>query len=52
VPKPDIAAQVEGGAPAGGWGIYLIESLVDEVSFESTDEGGVVRMIIYLDRPQ
>jgi serine phosphatase RsbU (regulator of sigma subunit)/anti-sigma regulatory factor (Ser/Thr protein kinase) len=52
VPTPDIAAQVEGGAPAGGWGIYLIENLVDEVSFESTDEGGVVKMIIYLDRPE
>ena len=52
VAKPDIAAQVEGTAAAGGWGIYLIENLVDEVSFESTDEGGVVKMIIYLDRPQ
>lgn len=48
---PDIARRVEGSEQTRGWGIFLIENLMDEVSFESNAEGNVVKMIIYLDKP-
>jgi anti-sigma regulatory factor (Ser/Thr protein kinase) len=42
---------MEGKEMARGWGIFLIRGLMDEVRFESSPEGGgVVRMIIHLDR--
>jgi serine/threonine-protein kinase RsbW len=48
---PDLDTQMEGGVPTRGWGIFLIKSLMDEVTFESTPEGqNVVKMIIHLDR--
>lgn len=49
VPTPDIHSQIKGGTDARGWGIFLIENLMDEVTFESTPEGrSVVKMIIHL----
>jgi serine/threonine-protein kinase RsbW len=49
VPTPDIDSQIEGGTDTRGWGIFLIENLMDEVTFESTPEGrSVVKMIIHL----
>jgi serine/threonine-protein kinase RsbW len=47
---PDIDSQIEGQTNPGGWGIFLIENLMDEVSFESTSEGNVVKMIIHLEK--
>ena len=49
---PDIESRMEGKIDPRGWGIYLIENLMDEVTFESTAEGGVVRMIIYLEKQE
>lgn len=51
VRAPDLDSQIEGKTEPGGWGIFLIENLMDEVSFESSAAGNVVRMIIYLDKP-
>jgi serine/threonine-protein kinase RsbW len=48
---PDIESRVAGKTATRGWGIFLIENLMDEVSFESNAEGNVVKMIIYLDKP-
>ena len=49
VPTPNIDSQIEGKTDPSGWGIFLIKSLMDEVSFESTPEGrNVVKMIIHL----
>ena len=49
VPTPDIDSQIEGGTDTRGWGIFLSENLMDEVTFESTPEGrSVVKMIIHL----
>lgn len=48
---PDIESRIEGRNETRGWGIFLIENLMDEVSFESSPEGNVVKMIIYLDKP-
>lgn len=49
---PDIESRMEGKIDPRGWGIFLIENLVDEVTFESTAEGGVVKMIIYLEKQE
>src|SRR5919109_752908 len=48
----DIESRLEGKTDPRGWGIYLIENLMDEVTFESTAEGGVVKMIIYLEKQE
>ena len=51
VPTPDIEGKMEGEGNRRGWGIFLINSLMDEVTFESTPEGkNVVKMIIHLER--
>ena len=50
--KPDIDSQIEGKTPPRGWGIFLIEELMDEVSFDSSAEGNVVTMIIHLDKEE
>lgn len=49
---PDIEGRMEGKLDPRGWGIFLIENLMDEVTFESTAEGGVVKMIIYLEKQE
>jgi serine/threonine-protein kinase RsbW len=49
---PDIESRMEGKTDPRGWGIYLIENLMDEVTFESTADGGVVKMIIYLEKQE
>jgi serine/threonine-protein kinase RsbW len=49
VATPDIESKMAGEARPRGWGIFLIQSLMDEVKFESTAEGGnQVKMIIHL----
>ena len=50
--RPDLESRIEGRKEARGWGVFLIENLMDEVSFEATAEGNVTRMIIYLDKPE
>ena len=50
VATPNIDSQIEGKTDPRGWGIFLIKNLVDEVSFESTPEGNVVKMIIHLEK--
>jgi serine/threonine-protein kinase RsbW len=52
VPRPDLESRMQGRVDPRGWGIYLIENLMDEVTFESTADGGVVKMLIYLDKPE
>lgn len=49
IDTPKIEDKMEGKKTPRGWGIFLIKSLMDEVKFESTPEGGnLVRMIIHL----
>jgi serine/threonine-protein kinase RsbW len=51
VQTPDIETKMAGEGDRRGWGIFLINSLMDEVTFESTPEGkNVVKMIIHLER--
>ncbi|MBI3248645.1 MAG: ATP-binding protein [Deltaproteobacteria bacterium] len=50
-PSPNIAEKIAGKDKTRGWGMFLIQSLMDEVKFESAPEGGgVVRMVIHLER--
>jgi serine/threonine-protein kinase RsbW len=51
IPNPSIENKIGGKDKPRGWGIFLIKSLVNEVIFEPSPEGGnLVRMIIYLDK--
>ena len=46
-----IESKMEGKDKTRGWGIFLIKSLVNEVKFEPSPEGGnVVKMVIYLEK--
>ena len=49
--SPSIESKIEGKEKTRGWGIFLIKSLMNEVKFEPSPEGGnVVKMIIYLEK--
>jgi serine/threonine-protein kinase RsbW len=51
VPTPSIESKIEGKDHPRGWGIFLIKSLVNEVTFEPRPEGGnVTKMVIYLEK--
>ncbi len=48
---PSIDNQINGKQDPGGWGMFLIKSLVDEVEFKSIpNEGNVTRMVIHVNR--
>ena len=47
--EPDIDEKVAGNAPSRGWGMFLIQNLVDEVRFEKTADGGNrTRLVVHL----
>ena len=49
IEKPDIDAKVAGKQKSRGWGLFLIQSLMDEVEFDwNPKTGGVTRMVINL----
>jgi serine/threonine-protein kinase RsbW len=51
ISPPSIRSKMEGKDKTRGWGIFLIKSLMNEVKFEPSPEGGnVVKMIIYLEK--
>lgn len=51
VKLPNLDDKIEGIEPTRGWGMFLIRSLMSEVTLESLPEGGsVVRMVIYLEQ--
>jgi serine/threonine-protein kinase RsbW len=45
VEKPDIAKKMHKGAYKRGWGLKLMESLMDEVRIDSSPEGTQVMMV-------
>jgi serine/threonine-protein kinase RsbW len=48
---PCIENKVEGKDKPRGWGIFLIKSLMNEVTFEPSPEGGnITKMVIYLEK--
>lgn len=52
LPTPSIKDKIEGQDPSKrGWGVFLINSLMDEVQFLSDQGGGnTVRMVIHLEQ--
>ena len=51
VEEPQLEEKLAGKQKTRGWGIFLIQSLMDEVKFETAPEGGnVVRMVIHLEK--
>jgi len=51
IQPPHIEDKMEGKDKSRGWGIFLIKSLINEVSFESSPEGGnITKMVIYLEK--
>jgi serine/threonine-protein kinase RsbW len=51
VPLPDLEQKMVGEEKTRGWGIFLIKSLMNEVSFEAPPEGGnVIKMLIYFEK--
>jgi serine/threonine-protein kinase RsbW len=51
VPTPSIESKIKGEDHPRGWGIFLIKSLVNEVTFEQGPGGGnVTKMVIYLEK--
>ena len=50
VQRPDIDKKIAGQDPARGWGLYLIEQLVDEVQYikPGKKHGAMMRLIIDL----
>jgi len=49
IQKPDIDAKIARKQSPRGWGLFLIQSLMDEVEFDWNPEtGGVTRMVIHL----
>ncbi len=51
VPTPSIESKMEGQEKPRGWGIFLIKSLVNEVTFEQDPGGGnVTKLVVYLEK--
>ena len=51
VEPPNIDEKIGGIEPTRGWGMFLIRSLMNEVTLESPPEGGnVLRMVIHLEQ--
>ncbi len=49
IERPDIDAKMAGKQTARGWGLFLIQELMDEVKFDWNPEtGNVTRMVINL----
>ena len=49
IEKPDIDAKIAGKQKSRGWGLFLIQSLMDEVEFDwNPKTGSVTRMVIHL----
>ncbi|SRR5579883_1240460 len=47
--RPDLTAKLAGQEPLRGWGTFLINALVDEVEYSTTNSGNLVRMVIHLE---
>jgi len=47
--KPDIDEKIAGRQTSRGWGLFLIQKLMDEVDFGwSPEKGNIVRMTVHL----
>ncbi len=46
---PDIEAKLRGEQKPRGWGLFLIEAMVDEMAVEQTEQGQAVVLTLFLD---
>jgi hypothetical protein len=46
--EPDIEAKLAGRQTPRGWGLFLIEKLVDEARVTSTPEGHTLELVLRL----
>ena len=46
---PDLEAMLRGAQAPGGWGLYLIRKMVDEVNITSDGETRVVELVMFLE---
>ena len=47
--EPDLEAKLEGLETPRGWGLFLIERLVDEVITSQNDDGHVIELVMRLE---
>jgi serine/threonine-protein kinase RsbW len=53
IPKPDIDLKMEGEESPRGMGMFLIQALVDEAEWTSSEQNGsCARLVIHLHKPQ
>jgi anti-sigma regulatory factor (Ser/Thr protein kinase) len=50
-PRPDIEAMLAGEQSPRGWGLFLIQSMVDEVSLDTTSGQHVIELRMALNAP-
>jgi anti-sigma regulatory factor (Ser/Thr protein kinase) len=46
---PDLDAKLAGEQSPRGWGLFLIEAMVDELTVEQTERGQAVVLTMYLE---
>ena len=52
IPKPHIELKMEGSESPRGMGMFLIQALVDEAEWTSSEQnGGCARLVIHLHKP-
>ena len=50
--EPDIKEKIDGQKRTRGWGLFLIQNLMDEVEIKYVpDKGNVIRMVMYMKKP-
>lgn len=53
VPSPDIHSKMQGDETPRGMGMFLIQALVDEVEWTSSEnDGSCARLVIHLNKPK
>jgi anti-sigma regulatory factor (Ser/Thr protein kinase) len=50
--KPDLDAKLAGEQSPRGWGLFLIEKMVDEMNVSSDESRHTVELVIYIQRAQ
>ena len=48
--SPKLRDKVEGGLETRGWGLFLIEKLVDDVRLVKDDDASTLRMVIHFEQ--
>jgi anti-sigma regulatory factor (Ser/Thr protein kinase) len=49
LPEPDVASKVAGQEPTRGWGLFLIERMVDDLQITADEAHHTVELFLYLE---